>query len=172
MGFSLHKVDTESCFAMLIRMGLTLTNGEFSGSFEDSFAGDQDVSLGDVSSVYSYFRFGIGGAIDAGGSARFVLIPTAGVGVSYTTMSADVSVQQAYPMGVIEDSYEGTGGEVTADIFADVTAVFMFTGSFGLSLSCELSVSALGTGSFDDHSYTLHIPSLTLTPMAGLCFRL
>ena len=171
MGFSLHKVNPENHFAMLIRMGLALVSGELSGDFEDNYEQNQDASIGEVTSFYSYFRFGLGGAIEPSGDASFVLIPTAGVGVSYSTMSADVSVRQVYPTGVFEDSYEGTGGECTFDVFVDLTALFMFTGNFGLSASCEVAVNAVGIGDFDGVSYNILPPSFTVTPAVSLCFR-
>lgn len=171
VGFSLHKVNPETHFAMLIRMGIALTSGEFSGDFEDNFAEGQNASIGDVSAVYSYFRFGLGGAIEPSGAGVFVLIPTAGLGASYSTTSADVSVQRVYPTGVFEDSYEGKGGEVTLDVFVDLTALVMFTDHFGLSASFEAALNVVGTGSFDDVSYSVLPPSYTITPAVSLCFR-
>ena len=171
MGFSMHKVHTDSHFAIMFRMGLALVGAELSDDFEDKYSRQDDVSIGGVTSFYSYFRFGMGGAIEPDREGHFVLIPTAGVGVSFTTMYAEVSQTEVYPAGVYEDKRERTGLDFTFDVFFDLTAGFMFTGNFGLAASCEVAANLIGSGGFADASYTVLPGSFTVTPIVSIFLR-
>ena len=171
MGFSLYKVHPDTHFALMFRMGLALVGAELSDDFEDKYSRQDDISIGGVTSFYSYFRFGFGGAIEPDREGHFALIPTGGVGVSFTTMYAEVSQTEVYTAGVYEDKRERTGLDFTFDVFVDLTAAFMFTNNFGLSASCEVAMNLIGCGGFADVSYTVLPPSLTITPTVSICLR-
>lgn len=110
-----------------------------------------------------YTRAGAGFAITLGG---VVLVPTAGVGVSFEGLR-----RTEHAGDDDEKTYKGC--DVTVDGFVNLTAMLMFVDSAGLSLSLELSKNLCGAGSYTElETYGINFDLVSFIPSIGFCCRL
>ena len=174
--------------------------GEASG--EDAKEDYETFTLDGKTGFVVYFNFGFGKAFQLA-KKRIAIIPTAGVGLSlYMMTRAEESYEQAATAALdaastASDTEDDTEDEATEDsddltytyraidavvnVFLNVTALFMFSEKYGLSLSCRLSVPVFGVGvcttsadgSDSTTVYTLgSFGGVNFTPAVGLCIRL
>ena len=169
--------------------------GEASG--EDEKEEYETFTLDGKTGFVVYFNLGFGKAFQLA-KKRIAIIPTAGVGLSlYMMTKAEESYEQEGTSVIESTSEDATEDDTTEDseeltytyravdavvnIFLNVTAAFMFSEKYGLSLSCKLSVPVFGVGvcttsadgSDSASVYMLDsFDGVNFTPAVGLCIRL
>ena len=159
-GFDLQifKVNATTHITGMMKFGMDVGAGTMSADYG---RGDE-VEQGGVLDFMTYARAGAGLAITLGG---LVLIPTAGVGVSFEGLTATEDADTAS-----EKEYKGY--DATVDGFVNLTAMFMFGDSAGLALSLELSQNLCGAGSYTElETYSINRDLVSFIPAIGVCYR-
>lgn len=127
--FEYHGIYNPNGFCLVAKGGAAFTQVLSDGAYEDY----------EGSAVYLMCGAGRQFAI-----GRFSLTPALGLGFEYLDMEADYHFDDDR----VEDSIEV--GMVT--LCADLQAAFMFSESFGISLSCLVSLPFFGDGELESHT--------------------